>query len=772
MARNDRTKNQKNKNLDPLAKIVDKLLISLDQDVVSDDNITSRTDDFKNLINREIDLSKGVSGGNIIEFNKAINDTKKGKSFVNMDDNADLGDYIQKNAGNIYQFYNERYRNRFIEAQDLQFISKFIPTLGQAVDTCVTHIVSSDDLSGSVKRNFDFGTALDQSEITQITSGIEAFEKEHRLLYNFKNIVVKEALTTGVYYVYAPSYKKLFTEYAKTLEKRRKLGGGTGAATNNPDPHPGPGAMESIALESAEVKDIIKGIPDNVFESNDLTYKLDKKDYIADNLATFTCIESAIPMDILDDVPDIANALGATNGLKAIFNKAVPTLEESKNENNVNDGVYDISNSDKSKFNVAGTYIKFISAKNLIKIKILNEVVGYFYIDSKKMPKNKASVTFTNNEWSNLSRQSSIEKVANMLASKVATQFSAQFVTEHIGFKKLIADCIMANGIINTQYRIQFIPVEDIFEFKINQDEEGEGKSILAKALWPAKILAAIRIRKTLNYVNKSGDKTLAFVKRGTADASGRNQAQRVLRNLQEANITFGDIIGDSSLMFHKYAADGNIMMPTSRSGSRLVEFEKMEGQTVDMTTEYEKELENQAIISTGVPPLLIQQTNEADFSKAYTTAHIGFAGMVAGLQADFEEPATLLYKRIIENLDLSDSVKTRVLSSFEFKLPRPKSLSVTNTNEILDNALRFAQAFTDLMYGEVDENNKDVVQSVRFAIVKERTPFVDWAALEKIANDINIEKKPVPMVEPSGEEGGEDIGGEDVDMGDEDEQM
>jgi hypothetical protein len=380
----------------------------------------------------------------------------------------------------------------------------------------------------------------------------------------------------------------------------------------------------------------------------------------------------------------------------------------------------------------------------MIKIKILDETVGYFYVDSKKLSKTKANVTFSNAEWTNINKQSTIEKISSMLASKVAKQFSSKFVSDHVVFKKLIADCIMANGVVNTQYRIQFIPKDDVFEFKINEDNKGEGGSILKDALWPAKLLTSIRIRKTLNYINKSADKTIAYVRKGTADVSGRNQAQRVLRNIQESNITFGDIIGDSSLMFHKYAADGNILMPVSRSGNKLVEFERMEGQTVDMSTEYEKELENQALLATGVPPLLIEQANQADFSRAFTTAHVGFAGIVAGLQADLEEPLTALYKRIIENLDIDDRLKILASNTVEVKLPRPKALSVTSSNEIIESSARFAEQFTNLRYGEVNDDNKEFIQEVRYNIVKNNAPFIDWTALEELADNIKMEKSKI----------------------------
>ena len=768
----------RNNKPNPIDTVVNKLLIKLDNELVSDQNLANKTEEYKSIINRELELAHGVSNGDIIEFNRAINqESKKFNKTVSLEDNSDLGEYLTKNAGNIYQYYNERYRNKFIEAQDLAFIAKFIPSLGQAINIYKTHIISSDDLSGIVKRNISFGTALSQEEQAQLLSSIEKFEKDTNLLYKLKNSVVRESLIIGTYYVYAPSYQKLFTDYAKTLEKKRKIGTGNDTQIDHEQRYGfNTNALESVsfdelfdnpavttcALEAAEVKAIAKEIEDNnVLDSNDLFYKADTLKNLGDNIATVECIDSGIPFNVLENMPDLARNLGITEDLKNTFDKCVPATEADKvgasDATYSNRGSKTVSNkasaSNHNKFNITGTYIKFIESKNMIKIKILDEVVGYFYVDSKKINKTKANITFSNAEWTNINKQSTIERVANMLANKVARQFSSKFVSDHIVFKKLIADCIMANGVVNTQYRIQFIPKDDIFEFKINEDNKGDGTSVLKDSLWPAKLLTSIRIRKILNYINKSADKTIAYVRKGTADTSGRNQAQRVLRNLQETNITFGDIIGDSSLMFHKYSADGNILMPVSRSGNKLVEFERMEGQQVDMSTEYEKELESQALIASGVPPLLVEQANQADFSRAFTTAHVGFAGIVAGLQADYETPLTALYQRIIENLDIDESLKTLASNTIKVTLPRPRALSVANSNEILEGSARFAEQFTNLKYGEVTDENKDFVQEVRYNIVKNNAPFIDWKSLEELADKIRMEKEKITSDEESGTE-------------------
>lgn len=754
-------KRQGNDGLGLLNTTVNKLLMSLDDEFVTDDNLSAKDAELKSLIGREMELARGTSGGSIIDFSKSLNkNLSKGKSDLEASD--DLADYVTKNSGNIYQYYNERYRNKFLETQDLNFISKFIPSVAQAINLYVTHIVSSDDLSGMVKRNLHFGSSVTPSDVTTITDAIETFEKDNKFLMRMKNQVIRNTLISGNYYIYAPSYQKLFTDYQKTLDKAKKNGGvvssgpnggmnitnfaSEGASGDNVSSY---GALEhTISLESdkREVMGILEGVG---VGDTDKFSNLKVKDELLSGLSSVDCIESVIPLPVLEEIPGLLQAANEDSEIRKKFDTWVPTVEATKNTRNrkhgASDGAYDLNGKkDEDTFNISGTYIKYIDAKNIIKVKILDEVVGYFYVEARNAMKPKATVTFSNGEWSNISKQSSIEKIATMLSEKVAKQFSTKFVADNVEFKKLIADCIMANGVVNKQYKIQFIPKEDMFEFKIDEDSEGNGTSVLASGLWTAKILASIKIRKTLNYVNNSGNKTVAYIKRGNADVSGRNQVQRVIRNVQERNITFNDIIGDSVSMFHKYAADGTIVMPTSRAGNKLVEFETMEGQTVDMATDYEKELENQVLTSMGTPPLLIEQSNNADFSKSYTTAHIGFAGRVAGLQSDFEETITALYKRFIENIDIDKNIKANALSSFEFRLPRPKALSCTNNNEIIDAASAFAEKFTNLRYGDVDETNKDKITKLKYEIVKSQSPFINWDELEKITTNVEIESSKV----------------------------
>ena len=736
--------------------IVSKMIMSLDDNYVSTLNLNEKNAEFKSIINDELELARGVSKGSIIDFTKSLS-TNNAKNIQTDSTDDDLYRFITQNSGPIYETFTQRYKNKFIEAQDLNFISKFVPSLSQAIRIALNHITSSDDLSGAFTRSLDFGENLEADDASILTRAIEQFETDNKLLFKLKNTCYYNCLVTGKYYVYAVSYSKLFTEYSKSkaltsdFEKATADAKGNSAITIASEGVTYTGydgelktLTASCALEAAELEEIKQLTATNVGVSDSNADNMRIRNSFVKNIADVVTLESAIRSEVLEGMAGLESILDnkdikSADGFRKIVDDA---SKIKKNPNMIPDGTAETGNKKGEKFDITGTYIKFIDATKVIPIKVLDEVIGYLYVETKAKKKDQDAARFMAGELTNVKREDAIEKIARMLAQKIATNFSAKFVADNIQFKNLIANCILANGVVNTEYKIQFISTDDMIPFNVNPDENGDGQSCLKNSMFPAKLLTAYTMKKNLNYINKSGDKSIAHVRGGQVDVSRKNQVMKIIRNLQESNVTFGDMMSDYSMMFHKYASDNNIVMPTGRNGNRLVEFEKMEGQNIDMSTDYEKTLENQAITATGIPPLIIEQYNQADFSKAYTTAHLGFAGSVAGWQSDLEESTTILYKKIIENLDVEDAIKQRVLPLFKFKLPRPKTLSALNNTESLSNAMQIADNYTQLKYGEIDQNDdrmKEVVNQVKLDIVKDQTPFIDWEKFDDIAKEAEL---------------------------------
>lgn len=216
------------------------------------------------------------------------------------------------------------------------------------------------------------------------------------------------------------------------------------------------------------------------------------------------------------------------------------------------------------------------------------------------------------------------------------------------------------------------------------------------------------------------------------------NHIQRVLRQLQESNITFGDLLS-TNLSFAKFAPYGNLQIPTAKNGDRLVDFETQEGQQVDLKPELEDWLEKTAIMGTGVPSVILEYTDAADYAKSLVTANIKFAGRVATFQSDLEEPTTELYKRLIQNSSLDDNLKKKAIAGFKFSLPRPRVISNANMSDYLGSMQQVAQTLADLYLGQDDGSDPDA-QKVRNVFIRntviDHLPIIDWkAAQERLEN-------------------------------------
>lgn len=165
-----------------------------------------------------------------------------------------------------------------------------------------------------------------------------------------------------------------------------------------------------------------------------------------------------------------------------------------------------------------------------------------------------------------------------------------------------------------------------------------------------------------------------------------------------------------------------------------MVEFETQEGQNIDMNPEYEKELENMAILGTGVPSVIMEYAGSADFAKQLVSANIKFAGRVASIQSDLEEATTILYKRILEDSNLSEDQKIIVAESLEIKLPRPRVLTNSNNNDYVQSIVQTAETIADVALGRDTVQNQEtnphgvvIKEKLMYSITKDSAPFVDW---------------------------------------------
>lgn len=764
MADRKNDNNKINKNIEEMNvfdSISKKILSSINSNYKERSILNSKDARFQSIINREIDISKGISNGNIVDFavSQYNSGNKKPNANSSMKD-VDVDSIFTQNVGDVFQHFQEVYKNKYIEMADLKFISKFIPALGEAVKTTLDSIVASDDISSTITRTLNLPPTLEDATKNLINAEIKKIEKEEKLLTKLKNIVYKKTLVSGNYYVYAIGYNDLFMHY----DKLKQMGylddsGMMNSQRKNTSIMKSGGTRGfNITNEGLAIENIVNPDSASTFFSSFESASIDKttagniKKNLESHISTFSVIESDIPM--ISVIESVNSLKSYEDTFKSLDTKTMATV----------DGVKGVETGKTSEgdFNISGTYLKYIDPKNIIPLRIFNKVVGYHHIHvtrKKSTPINNGGMISNNSSLFNSTnlaanrKEEVINDIADSIADGIMKNFSKKFVGEHSEHKKLIADCIITNGIVDNEYMIQFIPVENIVEFTINEDENGYGESMLTDSLFPAKLLLSLIISKMLTYFNKSGNKTIAHVFKGPIDVSTSNQLDRVVRMLQDSNITFNDLLS-TSLTFSKFSRDSNIQLPTARNGTKLVEFETQEGQNIDLKTDFEDKLEDMAILGTGVPSVIMDYVNQIDYAKQITSANIKFAGRISSLQADLETSTTRLYKILIQNSTLTDEVKAQCQEHFEFILPRPRALTNTNNSEFFRTVLENSQFIADTLIGA--NNNEPAVQKIKDILVKKitkkETPYLDWELYESLYEESQIESKTLEGEEPQGQ--------------------
>ena len=774
MAKTDNKDPKVDRRIGALDIAAKKLISSIDNGYNERTLLSSKDDRIQEIINNELDLAKGVSKGSIVDFTTLM---AKDSARYNGRDPNEVDGYtlFTEDIGNLFGYFQEIYKNRYIELADLKFITKFIPAIGEAVKTTLDSIVQSDDMSETISRNIELGPSLTNVEKAQVMAEIERIETDEKLLKKLRNIVYKKTLVSGNYYVYRIPYNDLFQEYDRLVKTGRIINNqfvNNALARGNMSKDAkkkgfnlkNVGKSGLFATEAAaEMEPVVENgfSPENTQIINSALESLiaSDKDFekSRDNLkrAFETSFEnvSIVDSDVLVEAlegfsslkfmeDNIASYRQVFGGNGFIDEKLAATPEATFGNDNYTP----------EKFNVQGTYIKYIDANRIVPVKVYNQIIGYLHVHDTSATKKatglanmQTQVSTTNliapssNVFSSVQltedkRNKAVQSIVDAVSDGIISNFSNKFVNKNADFKRLIADCIVANGLINSTFQIQFIPAKYITPFAINEDENGMGVSMLQDALFPAKMLLSTIIAKLLLYMNKSGNKTIAYVRKGPIDVSTGNHVQRTIRMLQESNITFSDLLS-TNLSFAKFSRNGNIQLPMAKNGDRLIEFETQEGQEVDMNTPMEEYLEKLAILGTGVPSVIMEYTDAADYAKSLVTANLKFAGRVAAFQSDLEEATTDLYKALLSSSSLEESIRNKAVNSLKFKLSRPRVLTNANMADYLSQVEQVTRSIANMYLGENDETPED--GRVRTEFIKnmaaDMLPFISWNKYEEM---------------------------------------
>jgi len=703
-------------------------------DVDMDNNkiaIDTMSEKIKRVIADDMEEMKSYGGENDLSrfLINTIQNSNNGKFASNITDprneNA-LENLFTSGEGSIFSTFQERFKNKALLFNDLEIISEQLVELSEAINTTRDDIVSADDVGADISRSLTFsmdGTDKDD-KYDELVEEVKKQEQAHGLNYIIREHIVPKTLKYGEYFVYVIPESKL---YENAQKKKMELTNGASMEAMDAKIF-----LESLRLDKSnpQYKDIK---PDDMVS------------YISENIK----INNAdIPLPILENnsmigaMKDLAQFNSLTNLLKQ--NKGKKKKEQGENKYSslgFSDGVKSFKVDDWS--DVKGCYIKLLDPKKVIPVKLMNYTIGYYYIHDTELDITnhhcKHGHRFTNIIDNMTNKTTDQQNLIANIADAVVKSFNKQYLNDNIEFKELIINSLMYNDMYKKKLHYQFIPGDHICRFSVNEDENGNGQSMIYKSLFYAKLYLSLLVFNMITYLTKSQDTIVTYVKTSGIDKNMINKTMDVARQWKAKQIGIGDLM-DYSSIYSKIGTGRDLFIPEGESGERGLSWDVIQGQDVNMQDELMENLKQAFINGTGVPSVIMNYINEADFAKTLVMANAKHLRRVMLYQDNFSEDITHMYQKI---LCYCTDIEMEDIANFRYTLQRPKTLPNNNLVDMLgygDQILDFVEKSEFGQYAEETPELNILKDKFRKEFSRKVLPMLPWELIDEIMEQTRLE--------------------------------
>jgi hypothetical protein len=735
-------------------------------------DVDSLNDKFQSILSNELTGITGKEGNDITSFLSQVvsadNKYRAGEDILN----NQFNDLTGNEYSSVQSFIYDAYRNRLLQQADLHEVSSQLIELSEAIMITRDAIISADTVEGRLNRSITFEN-IDDDEIDNYNSIVENMENKFQLLEKIKNFIIPKTLEYGEYYVYIVPYSELFNKFQQQKTRNvtntgilRRFNESTVLEGFNDTKKENKLTELDMFLEDCYNKYHIrengkysdKKSSDNRINKDE--FKSDLKN-IMENIIIST---DDIPIPFLEE------GLESIEYINNQHNSVVTednTLFKKVIKNNKTDGGVKISK--KGEFDDIGDcYVKMIEPTKIIPIKIMNTILGYYYVQDEDITPLSGAVS-SSLYFSRFNEHSRQQTIIDSLAERVVQQFNKPFLKNNLKFKEAIVDCFNYYNLNENRVKMQFIPAEYIVRFKIDEDIDGNGTSMIKKSLFYAKLYLMILLFKIMSIIMYSNDQKINYIKQSGLDKNLANRVQEIARLQQSRQINISDLFSYTTLI-NKVGNGNAVYMPTGRSGERPIETEILSGQDVQLNNDLLEMLKNAYITGTGVPAAILNYLNEADYAKTVEQNNSKFNARVINYQLDFNPIITDMYKRIMK---WSTNIGEEKISNFNFTLTQPRSATANAKAELISQFNTMAEFLTGLLYPDPGQaENPDSLNAemreFKKLYAREQLPMINFDDIEEMINKaalINKERKLKP--DPKNGNDGDDDGLEDDSLDD-----
>jgi len=746
------------------SRSIDKLLDKLDtqtQDLVSLTKFTATgtdlihtqvADDLDAAIRSITDNDSGIENvSNITSlFTKVL---KKSNTLGNKLDKS-FGTGKDEDISNLFQSPDmmaslmETYaRTKWIKELDNEFdmICKYMPKLQIALDIKRDAVLCSD----SYTKEFLHISPKNENPMSSTNAIIQNNINEMKKKYNLEDNVEKWYSDTSKYgeeFVYCVPYTAALNQLLKRKDQ-------SGAAS----------FQESVTHKVSEIlgesASKVRQRVDTSAQDGAINITFDKSKIIAEAVSNNLYLRKHSGDDLVIGLSETfeLNEADATfkDHLKKDGNNVEVKLDRTiddqisweDDDSTASDGLSRTNQNEKVK-NINGAVVRTIRHDKFIPIYIEDVLFGGYYIaidedrmmdiDSNSNVGGYNSITsmFNNGSISSMNPEDEGDMALRQIAAKISQEIDAAFINANVNLKKEIYLMLRYNDRYNRiskslDMNVTFIPADDIHHLKFREDPETHrGISDLWDALVPAKQWIMLNMTSVLGWTTRGFDRRVYYVKQ-SLDTNTAQSLLNVISTIKKGNFGIRQMESINNIL-GVLGRFNDFVIPMGPSGDAPIVFDTMQGQQFDFPTELMQNLEESAVNSTEVSKEIVDSSTGMDFAVRYTMTNAKLLRSVLKIQSKVEAFCSELITKIYrfeygENVDLIVT------------LPRPAFLSMTQGTQLLNSAVQYAEAISDVeMANEADEA-KSMFKKI---IVRKIVPsYLTDEEITRIKEEIKLDK-------------------------------
>ena len=749
---------------------------------------------FTDILKDESDKLNRTGGSDTASFISNLYKNTKINGFQDIDTISQLNNIFDDNSneGTIQSYITDQYRNRLLKQADLHEVASQLIELREAILIVRDAICASDIVEGKMSRILKFSeTGTNHPE--DLIPIVESMEKKFKLQDKIKNFIVPKTLEYGEYYVYLIPYSKIFGDFMK-IKDQHSLGFNMYRESKSPEYFTETSLKDFIKTSN---DDEFKATIESVFDSIYLEEQSGSSNQVISKSITDTKQKESVLKEYTEYVESLVDLITVCNdplplcileeGVHSAEYFTEKFLDENMNEkvdinvsnigtdnyfNQVMKSDYDAgaysagtggnrtkrdaadTRYDKMFSNIHDCYLKVIDPIHMIPVKIMTKTIGYYYIKCEEIAPETGMVSSSlyYNRFEDSRRNATL---VDSIADRIVKCFNKEFLRKNEKFKDIIVEALQYFNLNEQRVRFQFIPSEYVVAHKVQEDENGDGTSILEPSLFYAKLYLMLLLFNIMSIILYSNDQRINYVRTSGIDKNVRRKIEEIARIKQQRSINVMDLFSYTSLV-NKLGVGAETYIPTGRSNERGIETEVIQGQDVNLNNDFMNDLRKSYILGTGVPDAIINYMNEADFAKSIEMANTRFMGRIVSYQMDFNVTITDMYKRLMK---WSTSIDDIDIETFEFSFAQAKAGNNQVRSDIIQNFDAFATWCAGIMVGAANVDNPefaDKINAFKFNLAKEYLPMIDFEEIKEIFKKSSIEGVE-RVLQPKGKDSEED---------------